>query len=286
MMTLAGVLCLEGQTVPKLTLGASPSQEITLTPFNAAEIPAFSKVLNIAPQINGLQNAGFVVSNNSKRTIIGIGVQWSILDKNGQRTVRNSQSHSFFTSRLEPLADAGQRLIVLPQMFIQEPKLQSTGMVVSSPSSRLAAQFSSAAEVHAEIDSIIFGDGEIVGPNKLRLHAEIMARKDAADIVIRQVHTAAAIHLQKNNHAAASQEAFEREVQEFIGQVDGKLPPDHPFAGALRELTKSHTPGPVARQTTSFAWDLLSTRYFRIVFMSIQKAPSPPAFYRKDGQQL
>lgn len=240
----------------------------------------------MVPYIGDLEGAGFILTDSSQRAVIGVGVQWSILDKNGQRTVRNSKSHSFFTPSSAPLAKAGQRLIVLPEAFIQEPMLQKPGMVVFPPSQRLVSLFSSAAEVHAEIDSIIFGDGEIVGPNTFKLHAEIQARKDAADIVIRQVHTAAVIHLQKGNQVIAQPEAFEQQVQEFIRQVEGKLPPDHPIAGALRQLVENHAPGPVARQTTSFARDLLSSPYFRISFIHIQNVPSPPAFYRKDGQQL
>ncbi len=286
-MALTGILQSEAQTVPKLFMGASPSSEITLEKCSAAGVPGLARVFDIVPRVSDLQSSCFIVSNQSERTIIGIGVQWTIVDSSGKKINRPFKTHSYLAQNFAPLAAPHQRLIVMPAMFIQEPELQSnSGLIVSSPGRQFISLFSNAAQVHAEIDSIIFGDGEVAGPNALRLHAEIQARKDAADVVVRHVHASAAVFLRSSGQMPSEPPAFAQHVHEFVKQIDGQLSPDHPIAGALHQLSEPSANDLVTERAGRFAQDLLHTRHFRGVFELIQSIPSPPVFYRKDGQKL
>jgi hypothetical protein len=285
-ITLTGIFQSEAQTVPKLVLGASPTPEITLAQFAGADVPGFSRVLEMSPSLRDLQSIGFILSNQSERPIIGIGVQWTIVDSVGQKRTLAYKSHSFIAPDFAPLAAPHQRLLVMPNMFIQEPVLRNTGLIVFSPGRRTAILFGAASEVHIEIDSIIFGDGEVIGPNALRLPAEIQARKDAADMIVRHVHTSAAVFLQGNDQAYADAATFKHRVHEFVKQLDGQLPPEHPVAAALKQLRAPSQNDPVGRHSVEFAEDLLRTQHFRGVFDYIESIPAPPVFYRKDGQRL
>src|SRR5262249_27038470 len=163
---------------------------------------------------------GLVVTNKGKRAIIGLATKWYVTDKGGNVRVRPFRSHSFLAPGFEPLANANERIIVLPGMFIQERKLQSVGIIVSSPAQSTITLFSGAESVNIQIDSIIFDDGEVVGPNTLHLNAEIRAAKDASDIVARHVRTSVAMHL-KTNADPRGDSPDAKQIQAFVNKIDG-----------------------------------------------------------------
>src|SRR5262249_46298642 len=167
----------EAQVAPRFSIGSSPSPEVSLSVFSGDAFPIFNELFDLAPETRDLRPVSFVAVNRSNKAIIGISVDWLLTDQTGKTTSPNTRSHSFLAPDFAPLAAPRESLLVLPGMFVQESPMRGRGKVVTHPSSRTVALFSSSVQVHAEIDAIIFSDGEIVGPNRSKLHAEIQDRK-------------------------------------------------------------------------------------------------------------
>ena len=273
-----------GQSASRFSIGLSPASDVALSIFAPDDIKGFDKVLRVAPDVAALKD-GFVVTNMGKRAIIGLATKWYITEPSGSVRIHTFQSHSFLSPGFEPLATSNERLIVLPGMFIQEQMLSGSGVIVASPSRSTIALFGAANTLKVEIDSIIFDDGEIVGPNSLHLNAEIQLAKDATDIVMRHVHAAAAVYLKKSGESQFTS-PNDKQVKEYLRRIDGGLPPSHVIRDALTTLSVPEAPGPTAARVARLSGTLLRTQHFAAVLEYMQSIPAPPVFYRKDGQPL
>jgi hypothetical protein len=239
-----------------MEIEASPAAGITLKPFNFKQFPAFGEIITTSPALNDAQPASFVVDNGSDRAIIGIAVQWIFITPSGEQNVYSSRTHSFLSAKAAPLVAPHGRMFVAPQVFIPEAAVTSGGLIGTVPPARIVAQLQSASSIHVRIDSIIFADGEVVGPNRLNLPGEIQDRKIAADLITRHVHAARTL---------------------------GKDP-----IAALHDLPASPSPwgSGVDKHRSQFASQLSSTKHFDAVLSFIEAIPAPPKFFRKDGSPL
>lgn len=270
--------------MPTFTVPTSPAAQVSVNVFMPEAIPGFEKVTAIAPQVSGLKR-GFVLSNGDVRQVVGVAVKWTVVDGTGSQQVLPFKSHSYLAPGFAPLVGFHQRLIVLPGMFIQEPLLRSQGMILSFPSKRLIDKFSTAQNVSAEIDSIIFSDGEIVGPNSLHLDSDIQGRRDAVDIVIRTVHAGAMVSMRRGAPGAATPHSA-TEIDDFIHRLDGHLPDEHPIIQALKQLRHPAAADLASKAASEFSQQLIQTDHFKGMLDYIYSVPTPPTFYRKDGKPL
>jgi hypothetical protein len=237
-------------------LKTSPVAGISLKPFDAKQFPAFAEIITISPALNDAQPASFVIDNGSDRAIIGVGVQWIFINRSGGQDIYSSRTHSFLSPKAPPLVPTSGRMFVAPQVFIPEAAVTSGGLIGTVPPARIVALLQSASSIHVRIDSIIFADGEVIGPNRLNLPGEIQDRKIAADLISRHVHTARTL---------------------------GKDP-----VAALHDLLASPSPlgSGVDKHKNQFVSQLSSTKHFDAVLSFIEAIPSPPKFFRKDGSPL
>lgn len=252
---LAASIGLEAQAVRKLDIKTSPTPEVSLAPFDPSAFPAFKGVFD--HRTAALAPASFVVSNGSGRTIIGIGIKWRIVDSAGHEMTYTNRTHSFLVPSLRPLALAHGRLLASPQTFVNEDVLLHPvgGVMAFQPTDATINQFSGAVAINAEVDSIIFEDGEVAGPDDLGLVKAIRNRRDAAVEVVKQVEDAQA------------QGKDPREVLRTIGT--NPSPDDWPVAR-------------VERQFASELLHLLHTQQFDFHLQTLKGIPAPPLFYRKD----
>ena len=244
------------QNMPQLHLKESPSPEVTLTPFSEGQFPAFGRIFTQAR--TGLQSAAFVVSNQSDRAVIGIAVRWTVVTQDGSRVPFRSSTHMYLSHPpTSPVAPAGARLLVAPDTFVPESLVTSGGGIIGlAPGRGTVSNFTAASQIYAEVDCIIFGDGEVVGLDQSQLVAEIQDRKAAVDAVLKQVHAA---------------------------QANGES-----LSDVLSQLATSARPAydSVARHTSQLAFELAGTQHREALLAYLESIPTPVNFYRKDGGAL
>jgi hypothetical protein len=250
---LTTAIGLGAQAVPKLHIGNSPSTGVMLTPFSPSEFPVFKDVFD--RKSAGLEPASFVVSNETDRAIIGIGVRWTLTDSAGRESSYSNRTHSFLMPSGRPLALPHGRLLAGPETFVSADVLQNPngGVIGLIPNDQTVARFDNASEIRVVVGSIIFQDGEVVGPDQLGLVDVIRNRREAVVEVIKQVEDALA---------------------------KGKDP-----AGVLRQIvsTPIRRSDRVAKLEFNFANELLRARHFDSHLQYLRGIPAPPLFFRKDG---
>jgi hypothetical protein len=255
LFSLSVIEGLGAQVMPKLYIKSSPSPDVTLTPFSPSLYPVFNEVFDRFDRgIAALAPASFVVSNGSGKAIIGIGVKWRLVDSAGRESTYDEGTHSFLVMSQRPLAPAHGRLLAAPRTFVSEDLLlhPEKGVVAVLPGDAFIARFSAAVTIHAEVDSIVFQDGEVVGPDDLGLVKSIRDRRDAAAEIVKQVESA---------------QAEGKDASEALRTVATRPPFGDPG---------------VARFERKLASELLDTRQFDSRLQYLKGIPAPPLFYRKD----
>jgi hypothetical protein len=252
LFALAVIEGLEAQAMPELNIKSSPSPVVTLTPFSPSQFPVFKDVYD--PRSTNLGRASFVVSNGADKAIIGIGVKWTLTDSAGRESTYSNRSHSFQVRGGRPLALPRGQLLAGPETFVPEAILlhPEGGVIGVVPDDRIIARFSGAAEIAAEVDCIIFQDGEVVGPDQLGLVNMIRDRREASQEVLKRVEQA---------------RAKGQDPTEVLHQI----------------LTTPILGGDsAARLELVFARELLHARHLDAHIEYMQSIPAPPLFYRKD----
>jgi hypothetical protein len=255
LFSLSVVEGLGAQVMPKLYIKNSPSPDVTLTPFSPSVFPVFKDVFDFHDRaIAALAPASFVVSNGSGKAIIGIGVKWRLVDSAGRETTYTEATHSFLKRSLRPLTLAHGRLLAAPLTYVSEDHLlhPEKGVMAVLPGDAFIARFSGAATIHAEVDSIIFQDGEVAGPDDLGLVKSIRDRRDAAAEIVKQVESA---------------QAQGKDANEALRTLATRMPVGDPG---------------VARFERKLSAELLHEREFDFQLQYLKGIPAPPLFYRKD----
>ena len=150
--------------------------------------------------VEPLYDAAFSIRNNDQKEIVGICVIYTITDATGKTYTHTFRKDEFFTSQRNVVISPGGSLSVSPSGWVPSVPQPGSAGVSSSPISPgtvpgpglqdIASRIASAQSVSASLDSIIFSDGSTWGPNLGRLNEDIVARKIAADYVLKLVTAA------------------------------------------------------------------------------------------------
>lgn len=170
-----------------MKIGSTPSAELVLAPFDAKQFPAFSNSANEQPiPLGPIPRSGesFVLINGSSRAIVAITVLWQFIGEDGRQHPHTQRTDSFSVAKFVPVLPSGSKLLIAPGAFLPEWAAASphTGVFGLSHQSRVY--------VEANLDCVIFEDGELIGPNKSHCDAEIQSRKIAAEEVVKQIYGA------------------------------------------------------------------------------------------------
>jgi hypothetical protein len=128
------------------------------------------------------------------------------------------------------------------------------GIVGSVPSEKVIRLFDGASDVNVEIDSIVFEDGEVVGPDQLHLARDIRARKSAALLVLNQVRAA-----ESRNESASE---------------------------VLQRLRAGPITDEAGRQASPLAGELIRARSLSQGLKSLENIQVLPLLFRRDGNPL
>jgi len=143
-----------------------------------------------------------VLTNLSSMDVVGLATRWIVTDRDGRQRITKLSSDSFGDSvaARQAVIPAGTRLIATASGFkhvkVQPP---ATGFVVGSNSRMFGwgrgnivpmADLDGAQSVTAAVDSIIFTDGRVIGPDESNLVSHINALSAAFKTVAQQLHDA------------------------------------------------------------------------------------------------
>ena len=148
-----------------LLIGTASGQSIA--PYSAEQFPD----ITVRPNAIGYEGSLYVLTNDSDRAITGLTTMWRYTDGEGKAKQFTVSSDSYSASKLTP--------VVAPHAKI---------LLDDDP--QYAAHLSNATNVQVSIDSLIYEDGEITGPDSLHFAEDIGLRFQAAKVVLQRLRMA------------------------------------------------------------------------------------------------
>lgn len=224
-----------GAQVTEIKLGASPTAGVIVTGFAPADSPVFVELF--MAEAPTAQRASFALENRTDRRILAIAVTYAIKDANGVARRDINKCDSFLLSGSHEVALPGARVLVAPGGIFMPESLLARGRhffgvnpVVITDADE---SFRGAKEIAIAVDSIIFEDGEVVGPDDLKFAAEIAARKAAAKSLTAKFRSAAAAGQNRSSVistlaglSARSANFTERWTARYIRSIQRSRDPD------------------------------------------------------------
>jgi len=142
-----------------------------------------------ANRLAPLQRCSFFLANNSDKDVVAVDAKWSLVERDGKTNVSRFTSDSFLDVRARPVIGAHSRILVGPRIWVREDSIEDyvasqVLMAKRAELERLADRVAAANAVYVDVDSVIFADGEVAGPNSDAFDREIASRKLAADDVL------------------------------------------------------------------------------------------------------
>lgn len=222
-----------------LTITPSTIRDVSIAAYDEGTHPAFTQFLS-NPGVAATKSAAVVITNSSTRVIVGLSVVWDYTDADGKQAHRALKSDSFSLSARRPVLIPGSKLLVTPSTMIPDTLANASSyMAVASSVEQQSALVNSSTTVSAQIDLVIFEDGEVIGADQRHFVAEIQARKAAADSLVHEVRAA------PNQTAAMdvlSQTTSTRpQMEDLVGlwkwRYARRLKEAHNLENALRDLS-------------------------------------------------
>ena len=226
---------------------------VTITPFDADRHILFNKFFLRVPATAELQPSTFIVKNETDCPVIGLAFHWILTDAGGNQEPVPSFTHSYLSYDGAPLIGPHGEMMVAPGSYVPDTAMQGAGFAGTVATSNTVQKFTRAPAVAVEIDSVIFADGQVVGPNPLPLVQEIKDRRLAIDLLLRQVNAA-------NAKGVSPQEAVRQQA-----------------------MTPSAWGASVDRQRRTLARQFGSSRNLDSEVQALKRLQPPLNFHRKDG---
>lgn len=141
----------------------------------------------------------FVLLNLKDKPIMTVTTVWQYVDNTGKQESRTYYCDGYLGVPSIQVVDSGAKSLISPEGCVREqyfPQLVS-GRLIGAPFEKnkaFAAHADLITSVSIAIDSIIFSDGEVVGPDKHKYTNEIKLRNDAMRSVVALVASVANDH--------------------------------------------------------------------------------------------
>ena len=172
--------------VPKLTIKASPTSDVRLVAFDENTFPAFKSAFPDMRAV-GTKPAALVLINLSNRKLFAISVVWTYVDERGRQSSHSLKSSSFFSVPQRAVALGQSKLLITPSFMLPESLSGAPYLGGSVNAQQQAERIARSADILAEVDLIIFEDGEIVGPDQLHYVSDIEGFRAAESSLVEQI---------------------------------------------------------------------------------------------------
>ena len=184
-MAVRDRLTQRARTPVRLVVSAGPDPALDLTTYDPAQHTHFAWILT-QPPLAGLGTLAAVLTNRSPQQVKALVARWTFTDADGDTRIHHIVVDDYFVYNRFPSLTSGRSVLVTPRGCV-EPLTAGTGWCFVGPIERPEA---AAVAATLEIDSAIFEDGRIVGPDTYDIGADIHGRHAAAVALLNEVRAA------------------------------------------------------------------------------------------------
>src|SRR5882724_10238026 len=188
---LSGAAAAGAVSMPRIALANKPNIPVEIVPVEDANVNLLPHALvNLGER---LPEGSFVVINRSNKPITALVAVWSYTDIKGDWQQRRINCDGYMTQ--EPVVKANDLSLITPVSYTpqdQIPGIEASGMLDSPFEFGRDNLIKSdhALPIHLYIDSIVFENGQVWGPDKFRYYIEIQDRGKAITEMVREIDLA------------------------------------------------------------------------------------------------
>jgi hypothetical protein len=186
-----------------LTILPTPSAELVISRYDEAAFPRFRPLFETPSVSSPLPHlardpkeapATVVLEDRSEKPITALRYRWGMTDEAGKHHTHTVSDDSYMVDVYRAVAEPGSRLLISPSGILKETLMDHVlaggGLIKVEIGGVSNPPLGDIAELTFEIDSVLFADGEIAGPDLDRYAAELQCRKPAAEFIARQIRLA------------------------------------------------------------------------------------------------
>ena len=176
--------CLSAQMVPQITITNAADARLEIIPLGD------SRLATVAPTAAGISAqppGSFILRNHTDMAITVVVVQWLYIEKIGNAVKRGITCDGYVASPTWQVVKAQDLSLVGPEGCISRASL---GQVSRGSVNNPVPPSENIARIELTLDSVIFEDGQIWGPDKNRYYKEIWERHSAAQSVVDEIAAA------------------------------------------------------------------------------------------------
>jgi hypothetical protein len=184
-----------------LTIADSPAPDLVLARYDEQIHPEFSGMLAELPHLRGSIDHAVIFTNASTEPITAIVARWTVVDPGGtirkKDVVHDDYSH-LRHNRVQLLGmpddsiAPGARLIVTSKGFSKALDVTGPhGWAFVGPLNDRSLE-DDAAEIRVSLDSVVYPDGRLVGPDQFGIGHYLHGRYTAAQDVVHRIDEAVA----------------------------------------------------------------------------------------------
>jgi hypothetical protein len=249
---------------PVVTIADSPASDLVLARYDPVVHPEFAGMLAELPHLRGAADHAVIFTNASSEPLTSIVARWTVVDPGGtfrnKDIVHDDYSHLRHNRvQLLGLPDdsiaPGARLLVTTKGFSKALDVSRAHCGVFAGPLNYHSLENDAAEIRVSLDSAVYPDGRLVGPDIFGIGHYLQSRYKAAQEVVHRIDEAVA--------AGEDVDAVLRDLADKSGTPDLRW--HRMFAASATTRGPERKPGYVG-------W-LESARHM----------PKPPELYR-DGE--
>jgi hypothetical protein len=188
MMLLA--VSLEAQVGPSITVDNKPDKRIEIVPIDNTHRSLIP--LSLTDALATLPSGSFILVNHADTPITAVVARWTYTDTSGEFQQSGINCDAYMFAPLEAIVKANDLSLITPYGCASQdrfPRLATGGgPLVPHVGNPVSADPSMA--MHLYVDSVLFEDGQIWGPDKLQYHLEIQDRYSAVQKFVAEVAAA------------------------------------------------------------------------------------------------
>jgi hypothetical protein len=182
--------CLVWANNPRLKLSPIQTSQVSLQIYDPVIYQNFAAFFQRTNTALRLQPFSSVLTNVSTNAIQALTVRWAWVDASGHKQIHDYTVDGFFINHNKVLP-AGRQLLVTPS-FVLPDSLVDSGFIGpnSDTLQRDADAFEHSTENSVSVDTVIFEDGRVIGPDVSRTVASIQSRTAAIKAVLDNLQAA------------------------------------------------------------------------------------------------
>jgi len=193
------------QMKPNISSTNKPSLTVSVFPLGqAGSEPALKQLL---PFVDRLPHGAFVLRNNRQVAVTAVVAQWRFVDKTGRVENRQIQCDGYVIPPVQPIVDREDVALITPGACTRSALFgRLDGAIIGSPlSSKINRDLLSSQTdleiVEITLDSVIFEDGAIWGPDTQKYYTKIFERHVGSQAFVKEVSDAIARGEDIHEHA-------------------------------------------------------------------------------------